>query len=636
MFTLDDCKWNFPSNQNGLISGIADPGIETFNGSKIKSLAREICQNSLDANADSSQPTRVQFSLFKIPVQDVPGIANLKTALKSASKFGSNQSNSRAKKVFDEALKAVAGNSISCLRISDFNTTGLEGSRASLEESSPWRDLTKSQGVSEKSGSKSGSFGIGKFAPFSCSTLRTVFYSTLDHTGAAAYQGVARLTSFKDNNGDVTLGIGFFGADHNEPAYKQLPLDPNFSRGTENGTDVFIVGFISEKDWKEKIIASVLDGFLYAVYKGKLVVEVDDIKICKETLPDIIVQYKDNFEEYAPEYYKALTTVESDDAHIFEGDILSMGKVILYLILQSDMHKKVAMVRKTGMKIKDQGYPSTLIRFSGLLYIEGEELNEFLRSMENPQHTKWENNRSDHPRKAESVKRELNKFIKACLEQLKNDSADEEINPSVGEYLTEEPDENSAEEREENINDNIVKIEKKEPKVRRQKEDDLPSPGNGVVEANDDRSDITAEGVPGTGGRAGDGTPDHSGEGGGAGQGNGGGPNPKDHPKSQSGIAPSKLRIMSDNGKTGSYIITFTPSSSADDCSLAFFLSAESDRYDAGIISAVNAVSGEQLTVNGNTVSGLTFTENIPLKIKLNISYSECCSMEVRAYGNKV
>ena len=48
MFNLIQ-KWNFPSNNFGQIFGIADSGVETFKGTPIKSLAREICQNSLDA-----------------------------------------------------------------------------------------------------------------------------------------------------------------------------------------------------------------------------------------------------------------------------------------------------------------------------------------------------------------------------------------------------------------------------------------------------------------------------------------------------------------------------------------------------------------------------------------------------------
>lgn len=634
MFTLNG--WNFPSNNNGAVSGINDSGIETFSGTKIKSLAREICQNSLDANVDDTQPTKIVFHLFEIPISDIPDITGLKLVLKRASEFGMNQRTPKAKEFFDTALRATKKEKIVCMRISDFNTSGLAGSKATDEEPSPWRDLTKSQGASEKRGSNGGSFGIGKFAPYACSSLRTVFYSTLDSSGIEAYQGVSRLTSFKDDEGDIKQGIGFYGKDRNAPIYEQFSLDPDFSRSADSGTDLFILGFVAESEWKEKMIASVLDGFLYAVYTGKLVVDVDGITIDKDNLSDIVSKYQKYCEEYADEYYKALTSTSEEDAKMFEDDILSMGKVTLYLILQHDMHRRVAMVRKTGMKILDRGHISGLIKFSGLLYIEGEELNVFLRTMENPQHTKWEYDRTDNPNKAKKVIKALGDFIRRCLEELKNDSSDEELDPSVGEYLTEERDADSPEERAENLNDNIKEIRKKVIKVRKPKEDDFSIPGEGTTSIEDENGDIDEDDVPGTGGREGTGTPTHGTGGGGSGLGNGGVLHPTEHKKSPAGIAPSKLRIMSDNGTVGSYLIQFTPSASAEDCSLALFLSAESDKYDADVISAENVATGESLEVNGNTISKLTFTENVTLKLRVSINYKDYCSMEVRAYGHKV
>lgn len=48
--------WNFSSNNNEKISVISEAGIETFRGKQLKSLAREICQNSLDTIAESKDP----------------------------------------------------------------------------------------------------------------------------------------------------------------------------------------------------------------------------------------------------------------------------------------------------------------------------------------------------------------------------------------------------------------------------------------------------------------------------------------------------------------------------------------------------------------------------------------------------
>lgn len=49
-------RWNFPGNQDGQVKGVADAGIENFNGTELSSLARENCQNSLDAALNDSNP----------------------------------------------------------------------------------------------------------------------------------------------------------------------------------------------------------------------------------------------------------------------------------------------------------------------------------------------------------------------------------------------------------------------------------------------------------------------------------------------------------------------------------------------------------------------------------------------------
>lgn len=629
-FTLK--RWNFPSNQNGALSGIGNSGIETFKGTRIKSLAREICQNSIDANLDDSQPTRIQFSLFEIPVSAIPDADGLTHVLKKAKDFWSIQESKKATDFFDSALQTMSNESIVCLRISDFNTSGLMGAKESYN--SPWCNLIKSDGASDKIGSNGGSFGIGKFAPYACSSLRTLFYSTHDSSGEEAYQGVSRLTSFKDDDGDVKQSTGFYGNNLNTPVFEQFSLDPNFNRGKESGTDVFLLGFMAEENWKEKMVASILDGFLYAVFSGKLVVDVDGIEISRDTLADTVVKYKPYFEENADNYYKALTATE--DASEFSDDILSMGKVTLRILIQRDMHRRVAMVRKTGMKIMDKGHINGFIPFSGVLYIEGDELNSYLRSLENPQHTKWEDDRADDPKEAKRVKLALTRFIKECLDKLKNESSDEELNPSVGEYLTAEQEEGAPEERSENLNDNIKEFQKREVKIRKPKADEFNIPGEGSAELDDDEGDITVDDIPGTGSPSGDGKRKNGTGGGGSGIGDGTGNTPTEHKKSQAGIAPSKLRIMSSAGENSCYVISFTPSASARNASLAVFLSAESDRYEASIDSAELVGTGEPLSVEGNRILGLSFDENVSLKIKVRINYSDYCSMEVRAYGYKI
>ena len=185
MFNLIQ-KWNFPSNNYGQIFGIADSGVETFKGTPIKSLAREICQNSLDAALENDEPTRIEFRTFELDPRQIPDYNGLEDALNRALDFWSQQQSTKAKTFFKQALAVMHKPTITCLRISDFNTSGLVGSRE--EYNSPWCNLTKSSGASDKSGSNGGSFGIGKFAPYACSSLRTVFYSTSDKEGVCASQ----------------------------------------------------------------------------------------------------------------------------------------------------------------------------------------------------------------------------------------------------------------------------------------------------------------------------------------------------------------------------------------------------------------------------------------------------------------
>ncbi len=628
--------WNFPSNNYGQIFGIADSGVETFRGTPIKSLAREICQNSIDANLLNGNHTKVDFVTFEISSKDIPDFHGLTDAFDRALDFWSKQKSDKAKSFFKKAISVSKQDKIICLRISDHNTTGLTGSRE--EYNSPWCNLTKSTGASDKSGTNGGSFGIGKFAPYACSAFRTVFYSTADEEGIFAYQGVSRLTSFKNKKGETTQGTGFYGNEKNSPVHEQISLDPNYRRETEDfGTDIFILGFTGEGDWKEQMVASILDGFLYAVYNNALVVNVDGTLISRDTLPNLMVTHKAFFQEHADEYYAALTNGKL--SHTFENEINEdptiKGKVTLRLMIMPEFHRRVAMVRQTGMKIKDKGNINGLIPFAGILYIEGDELNSYLRSLENPQHLEWEIERAENKSKARTLLSSLTKFIKKCLDELKDDDSEEALDPSVGEYLSAEQDETpKQEDPAENINDTINNIRVKINTVT-SKPTGTQSGGEGTTQVDDPEGDIVVTDVPGEGGRDGDGTGGGGEGGGGHGTGTGGGDTPIEHRKSLSGIAPAKIRVLCTNKDTGQYTISFTPSVNAENGIIDLFMSAESQSYDAAILSAsCDACPG--IKINKNRIEGFTFTEKVPVVIRVSLDYHDYCSMEVKAYGNKV
>ena len=631
-------EWSFPSNNNGQIYGIADGGVETFIGTPYKSLAREICQNSLDANLQNGDPTRIEFKKFEIAPKQIPGFEGLQDAFQRSLDFWSLQKSDRTKAFFREAIKTGKQEKVSCLRISDFNTTGLTGSNDEENYNSPWSNLTKSSGASDKSGSNGGSFGIGKFAPFACSAFRTVFYSTADKEGVCSYQGVARLTSFKDKKGEITQGTGYYGNKKNTPVHQQKSLDPGFERDKANsGTDIFVLGFKEDTEWQRQIIASVLDGFLYAIYSGKMVVDVDGIEISKDTLPELVVKYKKDFKEHADEYYQTL--VDEKLARRFEKEITDdpelKGKLTLKLMIMPEFHRRAAMVRQTGMKIKDKGNISGLIPFAGVLYIEGEELNTYLRSLENPQHLEWEIGRAANKAKANKLLTDLTRFIKDSLKELQNDDSEEALDPSVGEYLS-APQEDDMQNHDvvESVQDTIRDIKVKITEIKPQPSG-AQNGEDGDTEVDDPNGEIVTPDVPGEGGSGGENPGQGGGNGGGSNPGDGGGDEPTEHRKSLSSISPMSIRNLVKNKTSGEYTIVFTPKMSATNGYLEIFMAAESQNYDAEILEA-KCADEPNLAVNKNKITNLSFAAGKPMKLDIKLNYSDYCSLEVKAYGNKV
>lgn len=635
MFSLVQ-KWSFPSNNYGQILGIADSGVETFKGTPIKSLAREICQNSLDASLDNHDPIRIEFKAFKIDPHEIPDYSSLEDALKRALDFWSQQESTKARTFFKQALDAIHKPVITCLRISDFNTSGLVGSHE--EYNSPWCNLTKSSGASDKSGSHGGSFGIGKFAPYACSVLRTVFYSTSDKDGICASQGVSRLTSFKNKKNEITQGTGFYGNDKNSPMYKQFTLDPAYSRDAKNsGTDIYIVGFNGDSGWQQQMVASILDGFLYAVYNGSLVVDVDGTIISRETLEDLMVSHKEYFNEHADEYYQTLTDEKIARTFIKEitDDPEIAGKLTLKLMIMPSFSRRVAMIRQTGMKIKDKGNINGLIPFAGTLFIEGTSINSYLRGLENPQHIEWEVERAENKSKAKRLLSTLTRFIKESLDEMKNDDSEDALDPTVGEYLSaSDIDESQNQERTEALLDSIrdIKIRVTEI-VPKPSESPIGDTGKNLID--DESGEIVVTSLPGEGGSGSKGQGSHGGDGGGNAPGDGGGSIPIEHRKKMSLISAISVRNMIRNKESGEYTIIFTPSLSATNGVLEVFMSAESQNYEAAII-AVSCPNCPTLEFEKNKIINLTFTEKKALRLDIQLDYHDYCSLEVKAYGNQI
>ena len=74
------------------------------------------------------------------------------------------------------------------------------------------------------------------------------------------------------------------------------------------------------------------------------------------------------------------------------------------------------------------------------------------------------------------------------------------------------------------------------------------------------------------------------------------------------------------------------PRISGGDGVLEVYLSAETQNYEANIKSAT-VINGGQVSVKGNSIEGLNFVKDEPIRIRVEIDYHDMCAMEVKAYA---
>lgn len=435
---MNQAKWNFPNNGGGQVRGIADSGIETFRANRLRALAREICQNSLDAGLDG-KCVRVEFEHRGIHPEEIPGYGTVRKAFKDAKDYWDTQKSADAKVFLDQANKVLNSEfTFLVLRASDYNTTGLSHP-FDYKSMEGWNTLTRLDGGATKVGESSGSYGIGKNAPFVNSTFRMVFYRPLNQAGERAAQGMMRLLSFpKDGNLEaMTTGFGYYGnSDHNLPVHEIPELEKlNHREGT--GTDVFIYGFHPPKDlkgssWMDDIRVEILSNFIISVWTQKMTVSFiasdakQRIELNKSTLGRFAEKYR-NLDKDS--YNTWLLLKNPDKVKRFTLNFHDMGTVTLDLYTgDEELNRKVLVVRKSGMKLFHMMRLSQLVNFTGLLELNGRELNEYFRKMETQDHTKWEPTlHTSNPSKA----RKYIKEIRDWVQQQVNSLSDEQVGESI-------------------------------------------------------------------------------------------------------------------------------------------------------------------------------------------------------------
>lgn len=125
---MGEKQWRFPDNRYTNENGLDTSDMEMFKKDPVSSLAREICQNSIDA-AIGVKPVKVVFSLFSIAREDIPDIERLADQISACYEY--KKTSSKEGPALSELKKAINDKNITCLRVSDFNTTGVDGALTS-------------------------------------------------------------------------------------------------------------------------------------------------------------------------------------------------------------------------------------------------------------------------------------------------------------------------------------------------------------------------------------------------------------------------------------------------------------------------------------------------------------------------
>lgn len=465
-------KWEFPSRGYAETEGFSNAGLAEFRGNPLQALAREICQNSLDAADGSGKPVRVEFHKHLMEINSFPGMIQLRSIIDACERFWGREGDANTKAFLRNAQRYFSrSNKFFVLQVSDYNTKGVQGAFSS-NNITPWGSLVKGNAFSVKAdeSNAAGSYGIGKAAPFVSSAFQTVFYRTFDIDNERAALGVARLMAFNAAEGEVSPGedpvrrsVGYYGSNkNNKPSVRIEELDRICQR-TEHGTDLFIPGFMystADNEWVKTILLEIVDNFLYSIYTGKLEVIVEDTRLNRSSLPAVL-SFLGPKAKNASMFYDVIRE-DNQQVHEMIEPFHKMGYLRLRLLYDHDLSKKVLVVRKSGMRIARIPSLPRGISYVGFLELQGESLNQFFRNMENPKHNAWEPKRHEKSELARKYKEEVEDWVRTKISEKLIEISGEESVIDIGDcfnYQDKLLDENKDERKNERIVDTVKSME---------------------------------------------------------------------------------------------------------------------------------------------------------------------------------
>lgn len=482
--------WRFPPLSGGTKQGYTNNDIEGFKGEElIDNLAREICQNSLDAyDKKTNEPVRVVFELKQIVKSEHDVFSGYLKCLKGCREFWTRNGGKIDAKLdafLTEAETCMKKPRISILVASDYNTRGLIGNHNLDDISTPWEALTGADGMSVKADDNSGgSFGIGKNAPFACSSLSMVFYNTYDIEENRSFIGVGRLATLLNDDNKPTQRVGKYQK-NDDASESWLPIyqeDSNSFRDLfhrdEHGTDVIIVGFNELDRWEDNVSKAVLKNFFVAIREKKLIIEIkngiETKVIDNSSLGDLIDEYSktDKDLEITRQLYLAFTEPDIEPVKLKVLD--EEDAVEVYIKSDSTFSRTIANFRSTGMLV-GKGQRRIYQHYAAVLIVRKEGLGKLLRACEPPRHNRWDyklikaesekENRKRAKAALDFLDEELLKILKSQFEVQAGNVTDA---VGVSAYL---PDSDDGALPEESLGTDILNVKVKigKPKVKRPK-----------------------------------------------------------------------------------------------------------------------------------------------------------------------
>ena len=400
---MEQCKkWQFYKYEKGETQRDSSSA-KFFKGQDInKSLIREFTQNSLDAKQKNKEEVEVHISKITIPFTEIKKyLQGLEKHFKKCDYIKYDFKNNK---------------DISFLILEDFNTKGLEQGR---EE-----DFFEKDNITDKYNTKrGGSHGIGKILFYQSSKINTIFAFSNVNNGKQILRGKCILESHNIGE-DAYKPDGSLNLSDNEDDINFFKENLFLNRKNEPGFSVAII-LPTEEINIEQLKKACSSEFYYPILNKKLIFNIERKKINSKNLSNI----EDN-PKIKPKINILLECLTSDK--YFEenlncktnDDLKNRDKIIELLDSKKLVNIKfnIDIYYKKEEKESEKGYLSFLIKKNDenneqkikidfwrndllinavgkqtnkyliiiLIDDEYKVLSQFLRSLEDPGHTKWE------------------------------------------------------------------------------------------------------------------------------------------------------------------------------------------------------------------------------------------------------